>query len=97
MSASTLSLNQPLLLDAVLRERVQQLAGVRQRSADALLRDAVSQYIEREEQREAFRLAALQAGAAYDKTGLHLSAAEMDDWMGQLESGQDAPLPLWHP
>lgn len=80
-------------LDAAIKERVKRLAEARQRSAHWLMREAVSQYVDREEKRESFRQDALHAWEAYHSTGLYVSADAADAWLEQLEQGQDAPLP----
>ena len=49
-------------LDTKTKERVQRLAALRRRSPHWVLREAVEQYVEREEKREQFRQDALAAG-----------------------------------
>lgn len=73
--------------------RVCQLAKAQQRSAHFLMREAIAQYVEREERREALRQDALQAWAAYQETGLHVTGAEADGWLARLEAGQDVAPP----
>ena len=50
-----------LKLDSATKERVQRLALVRRRSPHWLMREAVEQYVEREEKREQLRHDALAA------------------------------------
>lgn len=83
-------------LDADVHARVRQLAKAQQRTPHYLMREAIAQYVEREEKREAFRQEALTAWAAYQANGLHLSHAEADDWLAQLEAGQDVEPPECH-
>jgi len=83
-------------LDEALKERVQQLAGARRRSAHWVMREAIAQYVEREEKREAFKQDALRAWEAYQQTGLHLTLEEADAWLAKLEAGEDADLPKCH-
>ena len=80
-------------LEPDIRARIQQLAKAQDRSAHYLMREAIAQYVEREEQREALRQDALKAWVAYQATGLHLSHAEADAWLAQLEAGQDVEPP----
>ena len=42
-------------LDNSLRDRIKSLAEVRHRTTHWVMREAISQYVEREEKREAFR------------------------------------------
>jgi predicted transcriptional regulator len=91
-AASTTSLK----LDSELKERVQRLAAVRRRSAHWVMREAVEQYVSREEQREQLRQDALAAWNHYRTTGLHATAEEADAWLARLEAGEDAQAPKCH-
>ena len=68
-------------IDDELKERVQQLADLRQRSAHWIMREAIAQYVEREEGRESFKQEALAAWTAYQETGRHLRGAEVRSWL----------------
>jgi predicted transcriptional regulator len=83
-------------LDAATKDRVQRLASVKQRSTHWLLREAIEQYVEREEQQEHRRQEALAAWEAYQTTGLHVTAEEADAWLAKLEAGEDAEPPECH-
>lgn len=85
-----------LKLDAGMKERLSRLAAARRRSAHWLMREAIEQYIEREEARERLRNDALAAWAEYQETGKHVSAAEADAWLARLEAGEDTPPPQPH-
>ena len=85
-----------LKLDAETAGRVQRLAVARQRSADAIVREAVEDYLSRAEKREEFRQASLAAAEHYDSTGRHLTQEEVDDWVDRLVAGEDAPPPQCH-
>ena len=52
------------------------------------MREAVEQYVEREEKREQLRQDALAAWADYQTTGLHVTAKEADAWLAKLEAGK---------
>jgi predicted transcriptional regulator len=85
-----------LKLDTELKARVQRLAAARRRSPHWIMREAVEQYVGREEQREQLRRDALAAWAHYQTTGLHATAEEADAWLAKLEAGQDAGTPECH-
>jgi predicted transcriptional regulator len=85
-----------LKLDAEIKTRLQQLAQLRRRSSHWLMREAIEQYVEREERREQLRQDALAAWAEYQATGLHVTAEEADAWLAQLEAGEDAEPPPAH-
>ncbi|MHB8391949.1 MAG: CopG family ribbon-helix-helix protein [Acidobacteriaceae bacterium] len=83
-------------LDSKMKQRVQRLAASRRRSPHWVLREAVEQYVEREEKREQFRHDALAAWNHYQATGQHVTAGEADKWLTKLEAGKDAPPPTCH-
>ncbi|RAW91864.1 CopG family ribbon-helix-helix protein [Photorhabdus laumondii] len=83
-------------LDDNLKIRIQHLAEVRHRSAHWIMREAIRDYVEREEKRESFKQDALRAWEAYQENGLHLTFEEADDWLAKLEAGEDAELPECH-
>ena len=85
-----------LKIDDTLKGRVQQLANQRRRSPHWIMLEAIQQYVEREEKREAFKQDALRAWEDYQRTGLHLTLEEADAWLGKLEAGEDAELPKCH-
>ena len=83
-------------LDPQMLDRVKQLAEARDRSTHWMMREAVTQFVEREEKREAFRQAGLKAWADYQETGLHVSHNEADEWLAKLEAGEEADVPECH-
>jgi predicted transcriptional regulator len=85
-----------LKLDAEMKERVQRLASAQRRTAHWVMREAIEQYVERQEKREQFRLDTLAAWEDYHATGLHLTEEEADVWLAKLAAGEDAPVPECH-
>ncbi|HUA96807.1 MAG TPA: ribbon-helix-helix protein, CopG family [Terracidiphilus sp.] len=85
-----------LKLDPQLKDRVQRLAASRRRSAHWIMREAVEQYVSREEQREQFLREGQAAWEHYRSTGLHATAEEADAWLARLEAGEDAEAPHCH-
>jgi predicted transcriptional regulator len=85
-----------LKLDPATKERVHRLASARRRSPHWLMREAVEQYVEREEKREQLRQDALAAWVEYQTTGLHVTAGEADAWLAKVESGKHAAVPKCH-
>jgi predicted transcriptional regulator len=85
-----------LKLDSELKSRVQRLAAARRRTPHWLMREAVEQYVGREEQRERLRQDALAAWNHYQTTGLHATIEEADAWLAKLELGEDAEAPECH-
>ncbi len=68
-------------IDDELKSRVQHLAGLRQRTAHWIMREAIAQYVEREEACEGFKQEALSSWAEYQKTGRHLTGKEARVWL----------------
>ena len=68
-------------IDPEKRERIKGLAARRRRNQDWLIRDAIREYVEREEARDAFLRQARDAWLEYRETGLHASAEEVLAWL----------------
>jgi len=85
-----------LKLDIKTKERLQRLALARHRSPHWVMREAIEQYVEREEKREQFRQQAIAAWTHYQTTGLHATAEEADAWLAKLEAGKDTAPPKCH-
>jgi predicted transcriptional regulator len=83
-------------LDDELKTRVHRLADLRDRSAHWIMREAITQYVEREEKREAFKQDAMRAWNDYQANGLHVTHEEADAWLAKLEAGEDAEPPKCH-
>lgn len=83
-------------LDDELKGRVQHLAASRRRTPHWIMREAIAEYVEREEKRESFKREALEAWEDYQRTGLHLTGEEVDEWLAKLEAGEDAEMPACH-
>jgi len=91
-AATTLSVK----LDGAMRGRIRNLAEIRQRTAHWLVREAIAQYVEREEKREAFRQATLAAWQEYQETGLHATGEEVDAWLASWGAESELAAPVCH-
>lgn len=83
-------------IDPETKERMKRLADARHRTPHWLMREAIRQYLEREEKREAFRQDAIAAWNEYQSTGLHATLEEADAWLADLEAGKDVEPPECH-
>jgi predicted transcriptional regulator len=94
----TASVTRPVAvkLEASMRERMKRLADARQRTPHWLMREAIEQYVDREEKREAFRQDGVRAWETYKVSGLHVTHAEADAWLEKLEAGNDVEPPDCH-
>ncbi|CUA97724.1 Predicted transcriptional regulator [Pannonibacter indicus] len=80
-------------LDDSLKERIQNLAEARQRSSHWIMREAIAQYVEREEKREALRQETLKAWQEFQQTGMHATAEEVDQWLASWALTPTCPPP----
>jgi predicted transcriptional regulator len=83
-------------LDAKIKGRLRRLAESRRRSSHWLMREAIEQYVQREELRERFQQDALKAWSKYQADGKHVTGKEADAWLARLEAGEDAEPPSPH-
>lgn len=83
-------------LDDALQGRIGELARRRACPPEALVREAIAQYVEREEAREAFLLEAEASWDEYRRTGLHLTAAEVQAWLETWGRAGEHPVPRCH-
>lgn len=88
--------NMSLKVDETIKARYQRLAEARKRSPHWLVKEAMSEYIDREEKRESFRQDAIEAWEEYQATGLHLTGEEVHEWLTKIANGEDAELPECH-
>jgi predicted transcriptional regulator len=79
-----------------LKNRVNQLANVRNRSAHWIMCEAIQDYVEREEAKENFKQEALASWSSYKKTGLHLDSQEVRDWLKTWGSDKETEIPRRH-
>lgn len=83
-------------LNEDLKKRVQHLADVKQRSAHWVMREAIRDYVEREEARENFKQEALASWKAYQETGRHLTGQEVSDWLNTWGTDKETDAPQCH-
>lgn len=83
-------------LDAAIHERIKHLAENRHRTTHWMMREAIQQYVEREEKRDAYRQAALVAWEEYQQTGVHATAEEVTTWLESWGTDQEQPAPVCH-
>jgi predicted transcriptional regulator len=79
-----------------LKDRIQYLAEVRQRTPHALMLQALETFVSREEQRESLRQEGIAAWEEFQRTGLHLTGDEVRGWMNQIRQGKKVPMPKCH-
>lgn len=83
-------------IDEDIKARVKSLADIRQRTSHWLMREAIIQYVDREEKREAFRQDTLKAWEEYRTTGLHATAEAVEAWLASWGTDNELPAPTCH-
>ncbi len=83
-------------LDAEEQSRLKALAEARQRKPHFLMKEALRQYLDREERREAFHREAIDSWREYQETGLHLTGAEATAWLDTWGTDTESEMPVCH-
>ncbi len=83
-------------IDEDLKNRVQHIADIRNRSAHWIMREAIQDYVEREEAKERFKREALASWTAYKETGQHLTGKEVQEWLSQWGTDNETTIPQCH-
>ncbi len=83
-------------LDDNLKNRIQHLAEIRHRSAHWVMREAIRDYVDREEAKESFKQEALDSWTAYQETGRHLTAQEVRSWLNNWGTADEKEIPPCH-
>ncbi len=83
-------------LDDELKSRIQHLADIRQRSPHWIMREAIQDYVKREEAKESFKQEALASWVTYQETGRHLTEKEVQDWLNTWGTDAETTLPPCH-
>ena len=86
MSSTAVSVT--VKIDPEMRERMKRLAARRRRTQHCLMRDAIREYVEREEARDAWQ--------EYRETGLHASAEEVLGWLDTWGAESETAAPACH-
>jgi predicted transcriptional regulator len=83
-------------LDDQLKNRIQHLAEVRHRSTHWIMREAIREYVDREEAREKFKQEALLSWKNFQETGLHLTHEQVSDWLATWGTDKEKEIPKCH-
>ncbi|MDB5552371.1 MAG: Transcriptional regulator, CopG family [Rhizobium sp.] len=83
-------------LDDDLKARVRQLAEDQQRSPRWIMREAIKQYVAKEEARSSFAKEAMAAWIDYKETGLHITGEELDEWLRTWGTVDETDVPECH-
>lgn len=79
-----------------LKERIQTIAEREQRTANKLMNEAISEYVDRKERRAAYLAEVEKRHRELRDSGLHVTQEEADRWIEGLLRGEGPPLPRPH-
>jgi len=85
-----------LKLEQAEHERLKVLAESKHRKPHFLMKEAIRQYLDREEARESFKQEALASWREYKETGHHLTGDEVEAWLDTWGSKQEKAVPSCH-
>ena len=83
-------------LDNDMRDRIRILADTKKRTTHWVMRQAIEQYVEREEKREAFQQETLKAWEEYQETGLYVTGDEVAAWLETWGEVDEKVAPVCH-
>ncbi len=82
-------------LDQDEQSRLLALAERRDRSPHYLMRQAIRQFLEREEGRESFLREAVEGWRDYRETGRHLASDDVERWLDSWGTADERAMPDW--
>lgn len=83
-------------LDQETHDKVERLADARQLTPHRVVKEAIEQYLDREEKQEAFRRDTLKAWQEYEETGMHTDADEVTTWLKTWGDDAEVEPPKCH-
>lgn len=78
------------------RDRLKSVASTKRRTSNWVMREAIEQYLTREEAEAEFHREARGAHQDYLATGLHVTHEEMEVWFEGVARGENPPMPKPH-
>lgn len=79
-----------------LKERLLKISTVKHRSTHWLMKEAIQQYVEREETTEQFKRETIEAWNEYQRDGLHITGNEMTEWLSTWGKADEKECPPCH-
>ena len=83
-------------LDDDLKSRIRELAEARHRTPHWIMKEAIRDYVVREEAKESFKQEAVASWKAYKESGRHLSGQEVRDWLNTWGTEKETEIPECH-
>jgi predicted transcriptional regulator len=79
-----------------LKERLQRISTEKHRSTHWVMKEAIQQYVEREEVAEQFKQETIAAWEEYQRDGRHLTHSETTDWLRTWGTPDETECPPCH-
>jgi predicted transcriptional regulator len=79
-----------------LKDRLHKIGETKHRSTHWLMKEAIQQYVEREESAEQFKRETVEAWEEYQRDGLHLTHNEMVGWLNTWGTPDETECPPCH-
>ena len=79
-----------------LKDRLNQIGMAKHRSAHWLMKEAIQQYVEREEAAERFKRETIDAWEEYQRDGQHINHIEMIGWLSTWGTVGETECPPCH-
>ncbi len=83
-------------IDDKLKNRVRDLASARRRSANWIMKEAIQQYVDREEAIESIQQEATESWIEFQETGLHITGQEASAWLRTWGTDEETEIPECH-
>ena len=83
-------------LDDADRRRIASLATAKKRTPHYLMKEAILDYVKKEEARQNFIAAAESSFDHYKETGLHITLEEFSTWVDEVQQNPGTPVPACH-
>jgi predicted transcriptional regulator len=83
-------------LDPSDRDRISSLATLKKRTPHYLMKEAILEYVQREEARQNFIQAAEASFEHYKETGLHITLDEFGAWVDDVQNNPNEPITACH-
>ena len=98
ISSSEKPRNRPvtITLDDADHDRIASLASAKKRTPHYLMKEAILEYLQKEEARQNFIAAAESSFVHYKETGLHITLDEFDSWVDQVQQDPNTPISACH-
>lgn len=83
-------------LESEIKDRLERIAESQHRAPETVMQEAIAEYVDRQEKLDGLRQETVAALEEFQRTGMHLTAEEVDEWLTKIAAGQTVPLPKCH-